>query len=144
MNVFYFIVLIGGAYVFYYFDKDDKKRMEETKLVKEGRATEAPVFEFLYMLAREGRWPYIISPLYLQDIHNGFEFNAETRTAVFLLRLCTTDRQPLSSESATHLGTVIQADLKWAFSHGELSYLPKVVSVYNERGSVFIKMEVTL
>lgn len=144
MNVFYIIFLIGGAYAFYYFDKDEKNRSEKVRLVNGLRATQAPVFEFLYMTAREGRWPYIISPLYLQDIHNGFELITETRTAVFLLRLCTTDRQPLSSESATHLGTVIQADLKWAFSHGELSYLPKVVSVYNERGSVLIELEVTL
>lgn len=144
MNVFYIIFLIGGAYAFYYFDKGEKNRSEKVRLVNGLRATQAPVFEFLYMTAREGRWPYIISPLYLQDIHNGFELITETRTAVFLLRLCTTDRQPLSSESATHLGTVIQADLKWAFSHGELSYLPKVVSVYNERGSVLIKLEVTL
>lgn len=144
MNVFDIILLIGVAYAYYYFDKVKKKRSEEARLVNGLRATEAPVFEFLYMTAREGRWPYIISPLYLQDIHNGFQFNVETRTAVFLLRLCTTDRQPLSNESTSHLGTVIQADLKWAFSHGELSYLPKVVSVYNERGSVFIKMEVTL
>lgn len=138
------VLFAGGAFLLYSIQKKETAEKEKKQIVTALQSTETSVFEFLYMMAREGRWPHIISPQYIGDIHGGFSFNADTRSALFLLRLYTTDRQPLSNESSQQLGTVIQADLKWAVSHGELNYLPKVISVYHERGSVFIRMEVAL
>ncbi|WP_024346023.1 hypothetical protein [Lacrimispora indolis] len=138
------IIVICIACAYYFYNKQKKAKEEKEQLITSLKVTETPIFEFLYMQARSGNWPFISPPQYMQDIYAGFNINIDTRSTVFLLRLCTVDRKPLNNEDAQHLGTVIQADLNWAVSHGELIYSPKVLSVYNERGSVFVRIGVSI
>lgn len=141
------LLLIAGIIflAFRYYENKKEQHDNEQKLLSSNlQEIQIKYFEFLYMQARSGHWPFIATPQYMADIQAESTYNSNTRSAVLLLRLFTVERLPLNNEDSLHLGTIIQADLNWAFSHGELSYSSKVVSVYNERGAVFVRMEVSI